>query len=71
MSSNENQYYCELKCPKEFPFQDIQTQKCVEKCDIKNLFMNQCIINNKEKNNEKTDNLGKQIVEEILNGNLG
>ena len=69
--SNKNKYICELSCPKESPFVNIETQKCVENCNINDMFNNICKINYKEENKTKKEDLGKKIVEDILNGNLG
>ena len=65
--SKDNKYICEIICPKEFPYELIETHKCVRECSINDIFRHKCRINYKEKNNE---NLSNKIVEDILNGNL-
>ena len=69
--SKENKFYCEIICPKEKPYELIESHQCIENCSISEMFKNICTINYKEENKTKSQNLGKKIVEEILNGNLG
>ena len=69
--SKNNKFFCEIICPKEKPYEHIETQKCIENCSICDMFKNICKINYKEENKTIKEDLGKKIVEEILNGNLG
>ena len=71
IESKKNKFFCDLLCPKEKPFELLITQICIENCSISDMFNNICKINYEEKNKTKKEDLGKKIVEEILNGNLG
>ena len=56
--SKERENYCEIKCPKEMPYELIENQKCVNNCTITQINKKLCKINfiseNKsEKNEEK------------------
>ena len=43
--SFDKNYFCKPICNEEYPFEIINTQECVEKCDFKNIYDNTCIIN--------------------------
>ncbi len=66
--SKDYKYICEIICPKELPYELIETHKCVANCSINDMFNNKCRINYKEEN---TENLRNKIIDEILKGNLG
>ena len=71
-NSTENvEIFQKIVCPEEKPYELIETQKCIENCSISDMFNNICKINYKEENKTKKEDLGKKIIEEILNGNLG
>ena len=68
--SKNNEFYCEILCPEDLPYEIIETQLCVSYCSISDMLENICRINFKSGNEKKKTNLGIKIVEEILNGNL-
>ena len=73
IKSNTKKYYCEAICPKEFPYEIIITQYCVDSCSIYESQNNLCIINYESKeeinseqdNHEVEDKAVKNIQEEI------
>ena len=69
--SKNNEFYCEISCTEEFPYEIIENQQCVSNCSISDLIKHRCKINFKVQNEQKKTNLGIKIVKEILNGNLG
>ena len=51
--SLDYKYFCKPICDEEYPFEMIQTQKCIKNCPIKYISDNLCIINiQKEYNND-------------------
>ena len=61
-----NPYKCNIKCPEEMPYEEVETQKCIKDCDIYSMFINKCKKNNKN----LTQNLNIEIIQEIMNGDL-
>ena len=47
--SETKNLYCEAKCPREFPFEIIKTQNCVNNCSIAERQKNLCKINYESK----------------------
>ena len=45
--TTDNNYFCELNCPEEKPFEMISKQECVKYCSVKDLLDNECILNYK------------------------
>ena len=45
--TTENNYFCELNCPEEKPFEMISKQECVKYCSVKDLLDKECILNYK------------------------
>ena len=51
-TSNElERYFCKPICDEKYPFEIINTQECVEKCDFKYFSDDSCIINYKSEEN--------------------
>ena len=44
-------YFCKPICNETFPFEIINTQECVQNCDINSIIDKSCIVNNQEKGN--------------------
>ena len=70
--SDKKENYCEIICPKELPFELIETQKCVNNCALKQIISNLCVINfkndNKNEENEAQENKVENVRKEITNG---
>ena len=64
--SDEKDFYCEVLCNEEFPFEIIETQECVKKCDIISLLEKTCKLNYKP----SYKILSNLIIDEIINGSL-
>ena len=62
--SPNNDYYCNVKCPKQYPFEMVNTQECVSNCSINDRKIKLCIINyvNKEK---ESSNIGEESINNI------
>ena len=67
--SKNNNYFCDLKCPEERPFENIKNQQCIEKCELTDKFNNKCQLNYID-TNTKTIDLSKTIIENIKNGSM-
>ena len=67
-SSQNNKYFCDLKCPSEKPFENIRNQQCIQKCDLTEKFDNKCKSN--YINKTQVIDLSKQIIENIKNGSM-
>ena len=67
-SSENNVYFCELKCSENLPYEIISTQQCIRNCSIIDLFNNICKLNyqNIQLENELLINIGINIE----NGNF-
>ena len=68
--SDTNPYLCELKCPKEKPYEHMLTNNCIKDCSAKEMFQEICKTNYKEENEEKHEDVSKKIIDEILSGEL-
>ena len=70
--SKGNNYYCNIKCTKEFPYELIETQTCVQNCSISQINNKICKINyiseNKTDKNTAQEKMVNDIKEEITNG---
>ena len=66
--STTKNFYCEAKCPKEFPFELIETQNCVNNCTIKERQNGLCKINYIPPENE-IDKEAEEKAIEILKKN--
>ena len=70
-NTRNNNYYCEIKCPIDFPYEIIETQECVNNCTLEDLDKGICILNNKiGKENIEQDEISKNIQESLINGDL-
>ena len=43
--SEDKTYYCDPICPSDLPFEILDTQECVENCDISMIYNNSCRLN--------------------------
>ena len=70
--SKEREYYCEIKCPKDSPYELIEIQKCVKDCTLSQINSKKCKKNyisiDKNDENEVQEQLIENIKEEIING---
>ena len=70
--SKEKEYFCELKCSKDLPYELIETQTCVETCTLTEINNKKCkknhISENKNEENEAQEKMVDNIKEEITNG---
>ena len=58
-------FYCEATCPKEYPFEIVETQDCVNNCSIIQRARNLCIINFLSEDNENNKEVEEKSVENI------
>ena len=70
--SEKKDFFCEAICPKEYPFEIVETQECVKNCTIFQRQNELCIINYKPKENEKEDKEAEEkavenMKEELIN----
>ena len=70
-SKNKN-YYCQIECPEDLPYEIIKTQECVKNCNISDMAKQLCILNNKnvEKNKENQEELLSNLQENIMSGEI-
>jgi hypothetical protein len=61
-SSEENKFKCELKCPKEFPFEIKMNKTCVNFCSISEMSQKLCKINY----GNKIENLNTEVEEKVI-----
>ena len=66
--SETKPYICEKSCPKELPYENINSHECIEFCSVNDMFNKVCKLNYKDE--ELKEDLSSKIVEDILNGNL-
>ena len=70
--SKEKEYFCELKCSKDLPYELIETQTCVKTCTLTEINDKKCkknyISENKNEENEAQEKMVDNIKEEITNG---
>ena len=63
--SETKDYYCEPQCPKEYPFEVIESQECVNNCTIDEFNKKICRLNYNENNIKlMTDYLINEISKE-------
>ena len=65
-----NDYLCQIECTKEFPYEHLGTQQCIQNCSLIDMFNKICRINYRN-DSEQNEKLNKKIIQDILNGNLG
>ena len=69
---SKDKNYCEIKCPKDMPYELIETQTCVKKCTIYQLYNELCKINfnngNITDSRDKQEEMVENIRNEITNG---
>ena len=63
--SETKAFYCEAKCPKEYPFEIIQTQACVNNCTISERQNGLCKINFQPEDNEVDQEAEEKAVENV------
>ena len=71
--SQKKDNYCEIECPKEYPFEMVETQECVKNCTSNDRQLELCITNYKNENEDEKkmqDQIQKSLQEDITNGNL-
>ena len=64
--SKINHFYCELKCPKEYPYEIIKTQECVNQCTISERQKGLCKINYQPEENNANNEANKEIEEKVV-----
>ena len=67
--SEKNKYLCEIKCPKEKPYENLINHQCMEKCGINDRFNNKCKLNYISSETKDKD-LSEKITENILHGEM-
>ena len=71
--SQNKDYYCEIQCPKDYPFEMVEAQECVKNCTSNDRQQGLCIVNYKnetEDGKEIEEQIQKSIQEDITNGNI-
>ena len=75
--SEEKNYKCEVQCPKEFPFEIIETQYCVGDCTIAERQKGLCKINyeskdeeDKEAEEKAVDNVKEELTKDFDTSNV-
>ena len=59
-------FYCEAKCPREYPFEIVETQDCVNNCTITQRNKGICKINYQPDENEENSEVNKEIEEQAV-----
>ena len=65
IKSETKDFFCNVICPKEFPFEIISTQKCADICSIKDRQKGLCKNNYQPKDEETVDNDNNNINKKI------
>ena len=65
IKSETKNFYCEAKCSREFPFEIIKTQQCVNNCSISERQKNLCKINYESQDNKINNEAEEKAVENI------
>ena len=70
--ANNNTFYCNLICPEERPFELVSLQICVKYCSIKDLLIEECILNYQSEDENKLhdimiDNINHDFISEDYN----
>ena len=74
--SEKNNFFCEVKCNKEFPYEEILTQECTKNYSINDRFKGLCMLNyidnteNEDSQDELLDNIRTIITKEMNLSNL-
>lgn len=55
--TNEINYFCQLNCTEERPFELVSLQECIESCSIKDYIEGECILNFKSENETKINDI--------------
>ena len=58
--------YCEAICPKEHPYEIIETQECVDQCSISERQKGLCKINYQPEENNANNEANKEIEEKVV-----
>ena len=66
-----NPYYCNAICTKDYPYEHIPTQQCIQNCSLVDMLRKICKINFKDNNSTQNTKLSSKIIQDILSGNLG
>ena len=61
----ENDIIPLVKCPKEYPFEILETHICVNNCTIFGIYNGLCIINYDSKDNEENKEIEEKAIENI------
>ena len=67
--SFENEHLCEKECPDNLPYEDVQTNECIEECKAIDIFNNICKIKNRNNSTIKS-HIISCIREELVNGTM-
>ena len=72
VKSESKDFYCEVKCSFEFPYELIETQNCVKACTIAQRESGKCKINfiSKEENNKEIEEKVVENIKEELTNNF-
>ena len=68
-----NNYYCEILCPEDFPYEIKETQECITNCSFNDLLNQKCILNNQNSQKvkkEEQNNIANNIQENIISGGI-
>jgi len=67
--SSEDEHLCEKECPDNLPYENIQTNECIEDCQAIDIFNNICKIKNRN-NSTIRSHIISCIKEELENGTM-
>ena len=72
INTKNNNYYCEIECPEDYPYEIKDTQECVKNCSFDDITKQLCILNNKnaEQANEQQNEIATNIQENLMNGGI-
>ena len=65
--SKNKEFYCEVICDEEKPFERVEYQECVERCDINEMQLKKCITKYISNNTSSEDKLNDKKMESIEN----
>ena len=71
-NTKNNNFYCEIECPEEYPYEIRATQECVKNCSFDDITKQLCILNNKKSKqvNEQQNEIANNIQENLMNGGI-
>ena len=71
-TKSKNNYFCDIDCPDDFPYEIIETQQCVSNCSFSDISKGICYLNNQnsQKVKEKQNEIARNIQENIINGGV-